>query len=53
MDLNQEVRYERDFAQAKADWEEGERKKVEEEKRKAAEAKKIEEERRKKEAKAV
>ena len=44
-DINAEVRYERDFAQAKIDWENEIKKKAEEEKKKAEAAKKIEEER--------
>lgn len=39
------MRYERDFAQAKIDWENEIKKKAEEEKKKAEAAKKIEEER--------
>ena len=53
MNLNEEVRFQRDFVGAKAEWEEAERKRIEQEKAKAAEAKKIEEERRKKEASKV
>lgn len=42
MNLTEEIRYERDFAKAKQDWEEAERKKKEQQQRKAQEAKRIE-----------
>lgn len=42
VNLTQEVRFERDFVKAKADWEAAEKKRIEDEKKKAEEAKKIE-----------
>ena len=44
-DPNAEVRFERDFAQAKTDWENEIKKKEEEQKKKAEAAKKVEQER--------